>query len=199
MASNIPAGFAEAALVFTGSLGTAPYITTIGVSLLGVDPADYQEAANGIFDAWAASMLEVQDDDLVLQRVDLAIGAGTGPSGSVSSSSQPAPATNTGTFGPIAMSAVVQKLSADFGRRGKGRSFVPGSVTEDNVNQSGRITSALAEFVSFQYNEFLVSLASASVGMATAPVILHADGSTPSPITGARTSPLVGWIRGRIF
>jgi hypothetical protein len=198
MARIIPAGFAEAAMVFTGGAGTAPYITTIGVSLVGIAPEDYQQSARDIFVAWRDNMLKTQDDDLVFQRVDLAVGNGGAGSGSVSSDQPAVSGTNTGTFGPLAMSVVVQKLSADLGRRGKGRSFVPGSVTEDNVGPSGQITTGLATYVSTAYNDFLLDLATPPVGSATSPVILHADGSTPTPITGARTSPTVGWIRGRI-
>lgn len=198
MARIIPVGFGEAAFIFTAGIGTPDFVTTLGVSLIGIAPEDRPAAADALFAAWRDNMLPLQGVEVTLDRVELAVGLAGGVSGSVRSVNPPQAGSQSGTAMPVAAAAIVNKLTAELGRRGRGRSFIPGSLTDADVFSAGQIDVPKAAALSSAYNDMLVEIATAPVGMATAPVLLHSDGGTPTPITGAATSPLMGWIRGRI-
>lgn len=198
MARIIPVGFGEAAFVLVGGEGTAPFVTTMGVSLLGVSDTEYVDAANTLFLAYAQTIMPLTSNELSLDRVELSVGLAGGTSGSVSSDSTSVVGSNGSGMAPIAMAAIGRKISADLGRRGKGRSFLPGIIGTGDVQESGQLTNAARAIFEDAWVEFITSLATLPVGIAMAPVILHSDGSTPTPITGGTISSTVGWIRGRI-
>lgn len=195
MSLVIPPGYGSAALVFTSQSGTPEFVTTIGVDLSAF-AGDYVEAANRIKAAYGFAFASATDSSLSLDRCTLAVGQ-DGPGGSVDSDSAPVPMTRTGDAAPMAMSAIARKVTNVFGRRGRGRMFLPGvlrgnEVTEDGIIYGERQTAlqAAADFFFDELNEELQALP---------PVLLHSTApADPSPITGLAIQPLVGWIRGRI-
>lgn len=194
----IPVGFAEAALSFVGGSGTAPYVTTIGVSLVGVAPENYVQVANNIMAAYGVSLMGQTDPTLSLESVTLAVGLDGDTSGSVSSNLGPIAGGGSGDYAPVAMAAIARKSSASLGRAGRGRSFLPGTVRDASVDTAGNLTGGAVTALSGLWNDFLVDIATAEPGFAAAPVILHQDGSTPSPIIAGSVATKVGWIRKRI-
>lgn len=197
MARIIPVGFGELSFVFTGQDGTQPFVTTLGVGLAGV--GDEVNACNQAFLAYSANLLPATSDDITLDRVVLSVGLTGGVSGSVESTLDPIPGGNNGDFGVIAMAPIARKQTADLGRKGRGRCFLPGAVESNQVNRSGEIDPVLRGLLSERWNDFLLEIATPPLGGdAMSPVLLHADGSTPTVITGGSIAPLVGWIRGRI-
>lgn len=199
MPKIIPVGYAEAAWTFSGGPGTAPYVTTLGVALAGIDPDDYVQAADDIFQAYASVMMPNTSDAITLDRVVLSIGLAGGTSGSVSSTNTAVPGGVSGVeFAPLAMAAIATKQSASLGRKGRGRSFLPGTVRDASVDEGGNLTTGAVTALGDAWNQILVNLATATPGRAMSPVILHSDGSTPSVIISGGCSPKVGWIRKRI-
>lgn len=199
MAITIPVGFGELAFVYTSEQGTSPFITTLGVSLLGVDPAEYVDAANFAFDEWVANLQTFTDTNLTFDRVELSVGLPGGAQGSVRSTRTAVTGLRETKSVPIVLAFIVNKQTTRLGRKGRGRAFIPGVLPADNVGEDGRIGSAQVAAYGSAYAALLVDLATDGVGATPmAPVLLHADGGTPTPITGAVGSSLVGTMKKRI-
>lgn len=195
----IPDGYGSAAFVFTGAVGTQPYVTTLGVDI-GDDGGDHVDTANVLFNAWDLTMKAETSNALTLDRVTLSIGA-SGPSGSVDSTTAPQTQGRSGTFGPTAISAIARKSTNVLGRRGRGRMFLPGAVNEAEVGPDGQIIGARRTTLSAALNNFLVILQNGNSGLSTLlpPVLLHSDPAlAPTLITGFGVSSIVGLVRGRI-
>lgn len=197
MAANIPPGYGEAAFILSGN-SLAPFVTTLGVNVQGLTLDEYQDAANALFDAYDEFIMPFTASGLQLDRVDLRIGLAGGTSGTVSSSAIPTQGDRSSVSYLFAAAPVVQKKSADLGRRGRGRSFLPGVLAEDDVLNDGDLKIGIRTALNTAYNDMLTALATFPVGDALAPVILHADESTPTPITGVTVAQKVGLIRSRL-
>lgn len=198
MARVIPAGYGEASIFVTGGPGTAPYVTTIGVALAGIDPDDYVQAADDIMTAYVSQFADLTSDQCYVDHVQLAIGLGGGVSGSVDSSNAPVQGGNAGDMAPLSMSVIARKVTGSLGRKGRGRSFIPCVLRRNDVDEAGNLAPATAQGFDERWNDFLVALATAVPGRAMSPVVLHNDGSTPSVIVAGSIAPKVGWIRKRI-
>nr|CRY96612.1 hypothetical protein [uncultured prokaryote] len=198
MPSIIPTGFAEASVILTGGPGTAPYVTTIGIAVTVAAEDPYTLAADLVMDAYGDAFQDLVSNVCTIDRVSLAVGLPGGGSGSVDSTLPPKPGGNGDEMAPLAMAVIARKISADLGRKGKGRSFLPCMLARDDVNEAGDLAPATLNGYQERWEAFLLQLATNDVGLATAPVILHADGSTPSPIVAGTIAPKVGWIRKRI-
>lgn len=197
MSLVIPPGYGNAAFTFTGSPGTQPYITT-----LGVDISEYggnHVAVANILMAGFHNVFETEiTSQLTLDRVTLTVGQ-DGPGGSVDSDLAPFAFTRSGDFPPTAMSCIVRKVTNDLGRRGRGRMFVPGIISENEVAQDGSIVTARANAVNGLFDTLYDALTDETGGGALQPVLFHSSAPTmPTPITAFAVSDLVGWIRGRI-
>lgn len=201
MSLVIPPGFGSAAFVLTGTPGTQPYVTTLGLDLSEYG-GDFVLAANTAKAAYFAAFSAVTSSNLVLDRVTLTVGS-DGPGGSVDSTSGPAAMTRTGSFPPTALSAIARKSTSVLGRRGRGRMFLPGVVNEDQVDQDGSITNAGRTAVQGALNTFFNELVTPTDpgALPLPPVLLHGPGLPvlpPTPIEGFTVSDTVGWVRGRI-
>lgn len=194
----IPVGYGEASIIITSGPGTAPYVTTLGVSLVGIDPEEYVQAANDIMSGFVSLFAGQVSNDCIIDRVVLQVGLGGGTSGSVASDNAPVPGGNSGEMAPLAMSVIARKVSADLGRRGRGRCFLPCTLNRSDVNEAGDLVPTTIASYDAKWNAFLLNLATAIPGRAMSPVILHSDGGAPTVITGGTISPKVGWIRKRI-
>lgn len=201
MSLVIPPGYASAALVFNSSQGTQPFVTTIGVDVSDAG-GDYVAVADKVMADYAAAFNNQWSQALVLDRVTLTVGA-DGPSGSVDSTLAPIPSTRSGSFPPVAMSAIARKVTNRLGRQGRGRMFLPGVLSESEVDEDGSIINTRRTSLNTQLNTFYTLLID-SEGLypfTTPPVLLHGPSVTlnpPDPIVGLVASDTVGWIRGRI-
>lgn len=195
MSLVIPPGYGNAALVFTSLAGTPEFVTTIGVDL-SAKTDDYVGAANQVMTAYGTAFAPATDSSLTLDRCTLAIGQ-DGAGGSVDSDIPPFPMTRTGDAAPLAMSAICRKVTNTFGRRGRGRMFLPGVLRANEVTEGGTIYGERQASLSGAAEDFLETLQSAAFSLP--PVLLHSTApADPSPITALTIQPLVGWIRGRI-
>lgn len=197
MAREIPVGYGELAFVLEG-IAAGPYVTTLGVSLLGLSPTDYVDAANAAFDAYSETLLPITASALTLSRVDLRVGLTGGSSGTVTSDRPAEVGGRSSASALLGAAPVVQKRSADLGRSGRGRSFVPAVIASSDLANDGSITQALREDVQERYETLITALATFPVGEAMSPVILHADEATPTPITGVTVASQAGIIRSRL-
>lgn len=194
----IPPGFGLAQFVLTGPVGTQPYVTTVGVDLSDAG-GDFVVAANSAKSAYASTIGTTTSAALTLDRVTLSVGQ-DGPGGSVDSNTPPTTFSRTGSFPPTAMSAIARKVTNDLGRRGRGRMFIPGVLSENEVDEDGTVVAARRTALNTTMGSFFTALSTADAGeVALPPVLLHSSAPTdPTPITAFAVSDLVGWIRGRI-
>jgi len=194
----IPPGFGNAALVFNSTQGTAPFVTTIGVDLSGYG-GDFVLAANVVMLAFADAASTQVDGDLTLDRVTLSVGQ-DGPGGSVDSDTTPIPMTRSGNAGTYGMSIIARKVTNELGRRGRGRMFIPGMVTQTEVDADGSVTSTRRAQIETVLDDFYDNLADGFLtNPPLEPFLFHSSApADPSPITGFVLSDLVGFLRGRI-
>lgn len=195
----IPPGFGNAAIVMTSTVGTPPLVTTIGVDMSNAGGA-HVDVANVVMSAYANSIGTTTDSSITVSHVTLTVGQ-DGPGGSVDSDLPPIPCTRSGSSTPVSLAAIIRKSTNDLGRRGRGRMFLPGVLTQTEVGEDGVIPSVRVGTLQTAVSDFYDLLAE-STDPTTGPlppVLFHsAAPADPSPITGLTVAPLVGWIRGRI-
>lgn len=201
MALAIPPGFGSAAFVFTGGVGTQPYVTTIGLDLSNLG-GDFVLGANLAMSAYGTAFLNQWSSALNLDHVTLSVGQ-DGPGGSVDSDLAVIPSTRSGSFPPTALAGIARKVTNELGRSGRGRMFLPAVLSESEVDEDGSVTTARRGTLNTILENFLGFLNDPEDEFAMAPVLLHSTTSlgvvpTPSPITTMVMSDTVGWIRGRI-
>lgn len=194
----IPPGFGSASIVMTATVGTPIFVTTIGVDLDAFG-GDFVLAANRVMASYATTIGAVTDSSITVDRVTLAVGD-DGPGGSVDSDLTPVPGGRSGTMAPASMAAIVRKSTDSLGRRGRGRMFLPGVLTQIEVGEDGQIIPARISTLQTAVTAFEAALNQTTDPATTLPpVLLHSSApADPSPITGLTVTPTVGWIRGRI-
>lgn len=202
MSLVIPPGFGLASIILTGTDGTQPYVTTIGVGTADAG-GDFVGVANRVKTAYAMAWREYTNENLIISKVSLLVGS-DGPAGSVDSDTVPYPCERDVPMAPTAMSLVVRKQTAVLGRRGRGRMFIPGVLADGDVTASGGIEPDSAGIFQTAAEDFLSNLTATIPGVDSPiapPYLLHSEGTSqtsPSAITALSPAPLVGWIRGRI-
>lgn len=195
----IPPGFGLAQFVLTGAVGTQPYVTTMGIDLSEAG-GDFVDVANQCFLVYEDTWLPETSSLLTLDRVTLSVGS-DGPGGSVDSTAAPVNGARSGNFPPTALSCIMRKTTAELGRQGRGRMFIPGVLNETEVDQDGTIQGSRVTALTAVATDFVTQLATgvSPISIPMMPVLLHsAGGPAPTNLTGVGISSLVGWIRGRI-
>lgn len=195
----VPEGYGLASIVFTAGDGTAPYVTTIGLDISAAGSA-FVSAADNVLASYIDAFQGVTAEDLRIDRVSLYVGSDTSP-GSVDSIASGEFGLNEQDMAPVAMSLIVKKITADLGRSGRGRMFIPGILSDADVDQGGHVEPGSITSYQTKVNTFFTNLLTADPAMELIPVLLHSETSpvsTPSPIQGLGVADTVGWIRGRI-
>lgn len=197
MALIIPPGYGLASIVFTSSVGTGPFVTTIGLDLRDAG-GQFVLAANKTKSQYGTAFAALTDNRMVLDRVSILVGQ-DGEAGSVDSNSPPTPMTRSGDAGPVAMAVIARKVTNRLGRSGRGRMFLPGTCTEAGVDADGGLTTAFRTAHATALTAFRTGMEGAS-DFPIPLVLLHGPTGpvTPTPIVGLTPSDLVGWVRGRI-
>nr|CRY97707.1 hypothetical protein [uncultured prokaryote] len=201
MPLNIPTGFASASIHTTGSVGTPNFITTIGVTMSDAF-TDLVDLANYVFDSYTSEFDDITSNIFTVTGVSL-FTTSAGGNGSIDSTSLPNPGAGTGGTAMIGMAPIMQKKTAQIGRAGRGRMFLPGVLKEADVDESGRISTAKQEQLLERGTDFLANLrgegAASVYDKDAGPVLLHSSASmAPTPITGISVAPIVGIQRSRI-
>lgn len=199
MSLVIPPGYASAAFVLTGAVGTQPYVTTIGLDIRDAG-GDFVAVADQSFSAYHTAIMAETSNQLTLDRVTLSVGQ-DGPGGSVDSTLAPVAGSKTGQYPPTACSLIARKSTNELGRRGRGRMFIPGVLGEADIDQDGTVQAGRRTALNTALNLFLNMLGPSGPTSIAIPVLLHGPSVTPippTPISGLTCSDLVGWVRGRI-
>lgn len=201
MSIVIPPGYASAAFVLTGPVGTQPFITTIGLNV-GAAGGDYVNAANQAFAIYGVNFMPSTSTDLTLERVILSIGQDGGEAPTVESDLPSQPGEATGDFLPLANALLLNKRTPRLGRRGRGRMFIPGVLKDNMVDVNGRLGDTTVAAFDGVAEAFITQLQDGDeVGPALPPVLLHNSGvgaGSPDLITALNAAPLVGVMRKRI-
>lgn len=190
----IPAGYAQANLIFTGLDVPTGAECTMGLNLAGFIIENPVVIANAVMSCWNDSTLPSQlSSGCSMSRVDVKIGPdATGPSGS----STTAGAAGTGAApGNPSTSLLVTKATLFGGRAGKGRFYLPAPQAL-GLETDGRVKTTYGNGVQDDLNSFFGKLDAAEL----APVVFHGPNSPlddPTPITGFVLSRRVGNQRRR--
>ncbi len=196
----IPPGYGSAAFVFTGGVGTSPFVTTIGVDLSDAG-GDYVAAAETCFWAYSGSLIYSTTNAITLDHVLLTVGVDGGGVGSVKSTHAPRQGERTGEYQPMSTAAIARKTTNFLGRRGQGRMFLPGVVKDEQVNISGIIDSNTVADLQTRADDFLELLDGGRPQLPNCPAVLfHSAGgpAVPSPIMALTVTPKIGLLRRRI-
>lgn len=199
MAVTIPNHYGEAQWIFTSTSGTQPFVTTLGVSLGDATLLDLTEMANQCFTAYSTSFLGLTSDIMILDHVNLQVNIG-GSIGSVSSThASEAGAITSGLQAPFNLAPLINKFTANLGRKGRGRMFLPGALPAGDVNTDGSIATAYREELSSTAADFLAAINDSETATPMTAVLLHDDPAMPpSEILALQAANLVGAIRKRI-
>lgn len=203
MALVIPPGYASAAFVLTGPVGTQPFVTTIGVDVSQYG-GDYQNAANQLFAVYHNYFMESTTSDLTLERVILSIGQDGGGAPTVESNLPSVTGEASGDFLPLSCALLLNKRTSRLGRRGRGRMFIPGVLKDNMVDVNGRVGLTTVQAFNGLALEFLSALVEGDgpeIAPGMPPVILHApsvSAGPPDEITGLSVAAVVGTVRRRI-
>lgn len=189
----IPTGFAQVNFLFGGAALPNGAEVTLAVESTGtVDtPAELAEfMANG----WSSTILTGQSSNVTFLGTRVKFGPNeTGPSAEFALSS-PGGAAST-TVSPNT-AYLVRKITAQGGRAGRGRMYVPGP-NETTVNAAGQVEPATLTAQQGLWDEFYDEMTSLDVQ----PVLLHgpeAPLSVPTPITSFQVDSVVATQRRRL-
>lgn len=196
--ASIPAGFANAELIWNVTGSPRDMTTAIGLDLSDFasdDPADVAAAVGTA--ATGAGSLCVATNMIAgwtFQGVTVSIQLEDGPL--VGSSFTPVVGTGSGEGLPINCSILVTKRTASGGRRNRGRCYEPPLIpSENNVDQAGNLTSGALSLVQGTWDVFFTGLGDADL----IPVLFHQSAPfTPTPVTGFSVSSLLATQRRRM-
>lgn len=202
MSVVIPPGYAQAAITVIGAPGTQPYVTTFGVKLETVGGVGFEQPALAALQCYQQAFKTPTSNALTIESCTLTVGS-DGGAGSVTVTS-PEPGENTGDMEPTAMSPVLVKGTAELGRKGRGRMFLPTGIAKDGTEDNGQLDPTRQSYFSTAGAAFLALLedpTSRPEGFVDSEIpmyLLHSGPSLPTLVTSLTCSSLVGWVRGRI-
>lgn len=187
MALIIPPGFLQAVYVMRLTGDSEDMVTTCGHELDGASGANAEDAADDLFGAFAANIMEgFVGSPVSLVAVDVYIGS-DGPNVVNSSTEPPYPGGGSATLVPQNTAFLVRKRTDLGGRRGRGRMYIPG-VAESTVDNVGDLADATVTGLQVSLDNWYAALTSAVGARYYPPVVLHrSEGAgiepAPTPIT----------------
>jgi len=189
----IPTGFAQVNFLFGGTQNPTGAEVTLGVDLelYGGTATDLADDAASAFVTHIMPNLNTSTS-LVGALAKFGPSA-TGPSGQVTTATAGG---NGGAACSPNVTYLVQKITNDGGRAGRGRWYLPGA-SEADVSGNGELNAGIITALDPDLTAFLGALTSADL---TA-VVLHGAGSpitVPSPITSMVTDGLAATQRKRM-
>lgn len=189
----IPIGYAQVNLIFTGGSVPTGAQCTFGIDIGGA-PDNPGDCGLLVAQAWSvAGFIAHLSNDVDLTSVLVKFGPNaTGPSAEIATSEESA----GGTAGVPHTAFLVHKNTAQGGRAGRGRLFIP-TVPEDLVNGAGGLDTTLLAAIQSDCDVFLEELDTSFIPM----VLLHGVGSpleTPTPVTSLTVQPVVATQRRRL-
>lgn len=184
----IPVGFAQANLKFTGS--ALPNGAEIAMGINQDSGMTATQVAQGVINAWSATMRGYTASSVVLSSVLAKLGPNTtGPSAEVAANLA---CTGSGQVDPPSVAFLVHKTTTIGGRQGRGRFYLP-CPSEGSVVDGGLIESSAFGVIQGLLDDFEAALETENVF----PVLLHGDALTPSTVTAFVLDARIGTQRRR--
>lgn len=200
MAIDIPEGFAQAAWVVTGQYGTDPFVTTLGLGIASSE-GSLTDIANQCFAAFVTAFRTKLSNGLTLQKCTITTVEG-GSLGSVDSDLAPSQGGRSSNDDVIALALLLNKRTAQLGRKGRGRMFIPGVLADDDTGLGGQYSDSARDDFQDRAADFLLNITGQAPGQVDPqelnPVLLHTDGTTPTSISSLVVAPKVGVLRKRL-
>jgi hypothetical protein len=190
---NIPPGFAQANLLFTGVAAPRGAQIALGVALEG-GASNPVAVGQDVYNAFQGTVLPELDNDLILSGCKVKIGPNTnGPDGTYLETS--IGGVNSFSVTPQ-VALLITKITALGGRTNKGRMFVPG-IVENWADGAGVVSPSTQATMDAALLVFLADIAGSNT--LTGLVILHnAVELAPTPVTALKTMGLVATQRRRL-
>ena len=191
---QIPVGFAQANLRFTGANIPTGAEVTLGLDVAGFAGTVVQCAQGVLQELIDSNVKRNWVNDQTLSEVEVKYGPNaTGPSAKV-----PASLTGLKTDSPLPanVTALANKNTAFGGRAGKGRLYLPGMAEED-LDDTGKFSSGFVIALQGDLELFRTGLEAQDIGI----VLLHGDGpplSIPTPVTSFTVQALPATQRLRL-
>lgn len=189
----IPTGYAQANWQLGGAALPLGAEITLGLDVSGFS-FGASSAASECVSAWNDNIDPVMPSQITLNSVLVKYGpTATGPS-AVAASGNIGSGSGSPTSPQVAF--LVRKLTAQGGRAGRGRFFLPG-VTEGVVDEAGIVSGAALTALGAALDGFYADLVASNLE----PVLLHSAGSpvsTPTPITSFELDNRVATQRRRL-
>lgn len=188
----VPDGFWEVSWGFSSPapMGSSPTVTFGVRSATTLPSAVLTSVTAAIHDNFNESFLaEYLPSTITVRSLDQ---EATGPSGLTGS---------TGTTGALPSTAVlVRKATGFIGKQNRGRMYVPGLLTDAQVDEGGVITSSEVTGLQGAFTGFLADLDTLDIPM----VIIHkapksgGEPSAPTGVTSLTVEPIVATQRRRL-
>lgn len=191
---NIPLGYAQINLIFTGSSVPEGAQMTFGLDHTGsaLSPTGIAEVVEA---AWISSGIKSRYVSS-LGLTGILVKEGPNVTGASALLGVVHNGTASGTSVAPNTSVLIRKHTAIGGRAGRGRCYFPG-IPEADVDGGGLIVSTERALWETDFQTFLDDIAAESL----IPVLLHGDNSpvsTPTPITGVTVDSKVATQRRRL-
>lgn len=199
MSVKIPSGFAEAAIIHTGSFGTAPFVCTFGIAV-ETEGAPFVNYANRCYHAWVLTFADQISTGITVEKCSLTLPIDGGGTGSVDSALASNAGTREGANENISACALVNKKTSQLGRQGRGRMFLPGMLDTGDTGLGGDYSNDFKTTMADLLPEFLVQL-----GLVADEdeepcqmFLLHSTDLDPTPVTSLELAPLIGVLKRRL-
>ena len=190
---TIPVGYGQINWKMGGSALPTGAEVTMGIDISAA-LITQAEVANLAIEGWDAEIAPWISDGFELTSVLVKYGPdATGPSIEIGASVN---GEHAGVGAPPNVAYLLKKITADGGRAGRGRLYVPG-VPEAQVDSAGLLTSTVRNGLDAGWEAFAAAFVAEAIGF----VVLHQDGSpisTPSPITSLVVDNRVATQRQRL-
>lgn len=202
MALIIPQGFGQAVYEFSLTDDAEPIVVTCGHDLDAAG-SNYADAADQLFDAFAAMLMGRVADDYRLEVVTLYVGQDGGPPAIYESTRASVAGGISAAPLPQNCSWLIRKRTSAAGRRGRGRMYLPG-VAEGVVDPVGQIDSGEVATTQTWADNWLDELLVPTLGgPALPPVVLHRSEGIgveppPTPITALQVDDRIATQRRRL-
>lgn len=198
----IPTGFAQASIELRSDFDTEPWYVTFGVSLADAG-GDFPAAALSVQTAFEEAYQSILSSQVTMSGVNLLVGQDGGAPVNIRVNRSEVGASGAEKL-PQNCAALVSKGTARGGRPGKGRYFLPGTLNEGQVSQTGVMSSSELTAHETAANTLLFKLEAPTDPLfpSVPMVLLHnlgvPGGTTPSVVTSLTVSALIATQRRRL-
>lgn len=191
MSARIPPGYIETVLGFTVPGQSGDVVVGLGWETTGGFTV---EDVPGFIDALSALTNGAWSEDAAITEVTFRIGQDGPDDIVIVAAGVDVPGSGSGEMLPVNNAFLINKVTAQPGRRGRGRSFWPG-VTSSSVNPDGTVPSGSVTLM----NDALAAFITGADGVGLSPALLHQTApNDPTPILGMITQGKIATQRTRL-